>query len=104
VVLQQIASFMKLRHDAGGCFMMPRMSVAALACLWTLLLCVETVVGGTLSVGSGKELVQALQDINIDSISIDRPIRLENGDFPSHIIKLNRNLTISSPPEGPHQV
>jgi hypothetical protein len=84
--------------------MLPRMSVAAVACLWTLVLSLEASSGSSLSVGSGRELVQALQDIGIEHISVDRPIRLENGDFPSHIIKLNRNLTISSPSEGPHQV
>jgi hypothetical protein len=84
--------------------MMPRMSLAAVACLWTLLLSLEASCGSPVRVGSGKELVQAVQDISIEHISVDRPIRLENGDFPSHIIKLNRNLTISSPPEGPHQV
>ncbi|WIA09496.1 hypothetical protein OEZ85_008896 [Tetradesmus obliquus] len=78
--------------------------MAILACLWTLLLSVSTVTGIETVVGSGRELVQALQDSNVERISVNRPIRLENEDFPAQIIKLNRNLTISSPDEGPHQV
>lgn len=90
-------------HDAYRC-MMPSMSMAILACLWTLLLSVITVTGIETVVGSGRELVQALQDSNVERISVNRPIRLENEHFPAQIIKLNRNLTISSPDEGPHQV
>ncbi|WIA29581.1 hypothetical protein OEZ86_012073 [Tetradesmus obliquus] len=78
--------------------------MAILACLWTLLLSVITVTGIETVVGSGRELVQALQDSNVERISVNRPIRLENEDFPAQIIKLNRNLTIFSPDEGPHQV
>jgi hypothetical protein len=84
--------------------MMAGMSLAALACLWTLLLNLGTAHSAILRVSSGKELVQALQDTSVEHISVDRPIRLENWDFPAQIIKLNRNLTVSSPQEGPHQV
>jgi hypothetical protein len=80
------------------------MSVAVLACLCTLYLSLRTINGAEVVVSNGRELVQALQDSSIERISVDRPIRLENDDFPAQIIKLNRNLTIYSPQEGPHQV
>ncbi|KAF6257949.1 hypothetical protein COO60DRAFT_1626631 [Scenedesmus sp. NREL 46B-D3] len=92
------------RHDSEDCRMKPRMSVAVLACLCTSLLSFNAVVGSSVRVSTGQELVQAMQDTSVEHISVDRPIRLENADFPEQIIKLNRNLTISSPKEGPHQV
>jgi hypothetical protein len=54
-------------------------------------------------VSTGAQLAAAISEPGVQKIVVDGPIHLEEGDFGPHIVKLSRNLTITSDLAGPHQ-
>lgn len=55
-------------------------------------------------VSSGPQFAAAISDPAVNTVLVDAPIALEEGDFGPHITRLTRNLTITSDAAGPHQV
>jgi hypothetical protein len=59
---------------------------------------------GVQHVRSGPQFAAAIADPAVKTVLVDAPIALEEVDFGPHIIRLTRNLTITSDAVGPHQV
>lgn len=55
-------------------------------------------------VSTGQQFAAAISDPSVQTVLLDGPIALEEGDFGPHITRLTRNLTITSDAAGPHQV
>lgn len=69
-----------------------------------LVLLVNTAEASTVRVDNGRALVEAIADATVDRVVVSQPIALQPSDFPEHVIKLNRSLTLTSDPAGPHMV
>lgn len=54
-------------------------------------------------VRTGQQLAAAISDPSVQTVLVEGPIALEEGDFGPHVTRLTRNLTITSDAAGPHQ-
>lgn len=84
---------------------LPRTSAARVVALLVALAPLVAAVGGaTASVGACAALADALRDPGVWRITVSASFRCAPADFPGLPIRLERNVTVTSDPAGPHKV